>query len=203
MNEPIVYIIDDDEAVLDSLSLLLRSVGLVVATFDTTDSFLESYRATPGCLLLDIRMPNVSGLSFQDRINSLGISIPVIFITGHGDVVQCRRAFKAGAADFLTKPIDETVLIESVQYAIAESKDRYSMSITVADVRTKLALLTPREREIMGLLIVGKTNKSIAFDLNLSLRTIESHRAKIFEKLSVQSLSQCVMQYATAGAIQE
>lgn len=200
MSDPIVYIVDDDAAVLDSLSLLLRSVGLTVAIFDTPDAFLESYRATPGCLLLDIRMPNVSGLSFQDRMNSLDISIPIIFITGHGDVVQCRRAFKAGAVDFLTKPVDETVLIESVQDAIAASTAKHSVSASLAESRMRLALLTPREREIMGLLIDGKTNKSIAVDLNLSLRTIESHRAKIFEKLSVESLSQCVLQYATACA---
>lgn len=198
MPDPVVYIVDDDPAVRDSVSLLLRSVGLATICLEHPDDFLAEYVPRPGCLLLDIRMPHVSGLAFYEKLVAQGMSIEVIFITGHGDVMQCRRAFRAGAADFLMKPIDETVLIESVQKAIAASLARHADAVLHVDFSEKLGLLTQREREIMQKLVDGQTNKGIAFELGLSLRTVESHRARIFEKLSVSSLAECVKNYLNA-----
>jgi two-component system response regulator FixJ len=198
MPDAVVYILDEDAAVRDSLSLLLRSVGLATVCFDDPDLFLAQYSPTPGCLWLDSRMPQLSGLAFQEKLIAQGISIGVIFITGHGDVMQCRRAFVAGAVDFLMKPVDEMVLIESVQKAISVSVARYSAAISSERFVEKLGLLTQRERDIMHRLMDGSTNKAIAFELELSLRTVESHRAKIFEKLSVDSLAQCVKNYLNA-----
>lgn len=197
---PVIYIVDDDPAVRDSISLLLRSVGLNTRCFESPDDFLAGYAPVPGCLLLDIRMPHVSGLAFYEKLVAQGIAIGVIFITGHGDVVQCRRAFRAGAVDFLTKPIDETILIESVQKAIAASMARHSDIVLRNEFSRKLGLLTQREREIMHKLMDGHTNKQIAYQLDLSLRTVESHRARVFEKLSVTSLAECVKNYLHAGA---
>lgn len=200
---PVIYIVDDDPAVRDSISLLLRSVGLTTACFESPDDFLASYVPIPGCLLLDIRMPHVSGLAFYEKLVAQGMTVGVIFITGHGDVVQCRRAFRAGAVDFLTKPIDETILIESVQKAIAASMAQYSNIVLRNEFSRKLDLLTQREREIMHKLMDGHTNKQIAYELELSLRTVESHRARVFEKLSVTSLAECVRNYLhVSGQIQ-
>jgi two-component system response regulator FixJ len=196
---PVVYIVDDDPAVRDALGLLLRSVGIATRCFADPDAFLAQYDARPGCLLLDIRMPHVSGLAFHEKLVGQGIAIGVIFITGHGDVMQCRRAFKAGAADFLMKPIDETVLIESVQKAIAASLARHGEARLRADFGARLATLTGREREVMHMLMDGVTNKEAAYALDISLRTVESHRARIFEKLAVASLADCVRQYLQVG----
>ncbi|MES2536529.1 MAG: response regulator [Pseudomonadota bacterium] len=193
MLEPVVFLVDDDSAVRDSLSLLIHSIGLKVAAFERPQQFLDQYHPQQvGCLLLDIRMPNVSGLTFQEALNDIGFSIPIIFITGHGDVAQCSRAFRAGAADFLTKPIDEHELIESVQKAIATSVARQAASESNAAERKKLALLTPREREVLAMVADGMSSKMIARALDLSLRTVESYRAKVFEKLEVNSLAECV-----------
>jgi two-component system response regulator FixJ len=202
MLEPVVFLVDDDSAVRDSLSLLIRSIGLKVVAFERPQQFLDQYQPQQvGCLLLDIRMPSVSGLAFQETLNDIGFSVPIIFITGHGDVAQCSRAFKAGAADFLTKPIDEHELIESVQKAIAASIARHAASEANAASRKKFEMLTPREREVLALVVDGMSSKMIARALDLSLRTVESYRAKVFEKLEVDSLAECIkIHLAATGA---
>jgi RNA polymerase sigma factor (sigma-70 family) len=193
MLEPVVFLIDDDLAVRDALSLLIKSVGLNVIAYDHPQPFLDSYNASQvGCLILDIRMPGISGFTIQDAINQKGYTIPIIFITGHGDVAQCSRAFKAGAVDFLTKPIDEQALIDSLQTAIKSSIELHRQSKINAGLQQKLKRLTERENEVLLWVVEGMPNKVIADKLKVSTRTVESHRAKIFEKLEVNSLAECV-----------
>lgn len=199
MVEPIVFLIDDDSAVRDSLSMLVRSIGLNVAAYESPEQFLNQYQSEKiGCLLLDIRMPGISGLAFQETLNSLEFGLPIIFITGHGDVNQCSKAFKAGAADFLTKPIDEHELIDSIQRAIASSIAAQAEKASNVVNLQKLALLTAREREVLKLVVDGMSNKLIARHLDVSLRTVESHRANVFEKLEVSSLAECLKIYLAA-----
>lgn len=193
MLEPVVFLIDDDFAVRDALSLLIKSIGLKVILFEHPQSFLDSYDPSQvGCLVLDIRMPGISGLTIQEILNEKGYSIPIIFITGHGDVTQCTRAFKAGAVDFLTKPIDEQALLDSLQAAIKLSIQLHRQSEINAELQQKLKRLTDRENDVLHLVVEGIPNKVIADKLKVSTRTVESHRAKIFEKLEVNSLAECV-----------
>ncbi|GAA4027792.1 response regulator transcription factor [Actimicrobium antarcticum] len=199
--DPVVYVVDDDPAVRDSLGLLLHSIGLDTLQFSSPIAFLKGFSPdVPGCLLLDIRMPGSGGLAFQEELAGLGFSLPIIFISGHGDLNQCRRAFRAGACDFLTKPIDENVLIESVQKAVLSSVNFLSESGLNQKASEIVALLSPREREILGLMATGVSNKEISYNLHLSLRTIESHRARIFEKFGVRSLAKCLNLYSNSKA---
>jgi two-component system response regulator FixJ len=193
MLEPTVFLIDDDAAVRDSLSLLIRSIGLHVKAFEDVQQFLDHYRADMiCCLILDIRMPGVNGLSFQESLNKNGNTIPVIFITGHGDLAQCTRAFKAGAIDFLVKPIDEQALIDCVQKTMKLSEERNQARLFKEDVLLKIRRLTDREKLTLALMVEGLPNKTIADKLNVSVRTVESHRARTFEKLEVTSLADCI-----------
>lgn len=193
MLEPVVFLVDDDLAVRDSLSLLIKSVGLKVIAYEHPQAFLDDYDASQvGCLILDIRMPGISGLTIQEMLKQKGYVIPIIFITGHGDIAQCTRAFKAGAVDFLTKPVDEQALIDSLQIAIKSSIELHRQSKLNADVHEKLSRLSDRENEVLHLVVEGMPNKIIADKLKVSTRTVESHRAKLFEKLEVNSLAECV-----------
>ena len=194
MLEPVVFLVDDDLAVRDSLSLLIKSVGLNVIAYEHPQAFLDDYDASQvGCLILDIRMPGISGLTIQDILKQKGYVIPTIFITGHGDIAQCTRAFKAGAVDFLTKPVDEQSLIDSLQMAIKSSIELHRQSKLNADVH---------ENEVLHLVVEGMPNKVIADKLKVSTRTVESHRAKLFEKLEVSSLAECVrIQLSVAKSI--
>jgi two-component system response regulator FixJ len=193
MLEPVVFLIDDDLAVRDALSLLIKSVGLNVIAYEHPQTFLDTYDASQvGCLILDIRMPGISGLTIQEILKQKGYVIPIIFITGHGDIAQCTRAFKAGAVDFLTKPVDEQALIDSLQMAIKSSIELHRQSKRNADVHEKLSRLSDRENEVLHLVVEGMPNKVIADKLKVSTRTVESHRAKLFEKLEVNSLAECV-----------
>lgn len=193
MLEPVVFLVDDDHAVRDSLSLLIRSIGLKVIAYEHPQEFFEQYDAGQvGCLVLDIRMPGISGLTVQEVLNTKGYTIPIIFITGHGDVAQCSRAFKAGAVDFLTKPIDEQALIDSLQNAIKSSIELHRQSKINSNLQQKLNRLTERENEVLHWVVEGLPNKIIADKLKVSTRTVESHRAKVFEKLEVNSLAECV-----------
>ncbi|TDK68504.1 response regulator transcription factor [Sapientia aquatica] len=193
MIEPTVFLIDDDGAVRDSLSLLIRSIGLRVQAFEDVQQFLNHYQPdVVCCLILDIRMPGVNGLSFQESLNEMGSTIPIIFITGHGDLAQCTRAFKAGAVDFLVKPIDEQALIDCVQKTIKLSEERYQARRYNEDVLLKIGRLTDREKLVLELIVDGLPNKTIADKLGVSVRTIESHRANAIEKLEVTSLADCV-----------
>lgn len=197
--EPVVYLVDDDSAIRDSLSMLIRSVGIAIDSYATPKEFLENYQPHQiGCLLLDIRMPGTNGLSFQDELLKIDFDMPIIFITGHGDVNQCSRAFKAGAVDFLSKPIDEHALIDSMQKAISRHITSRAEKQHSMENMKRLEQLTTRECEVLKLIVEGLSNKEIARQFDLSLRTVESHRANIFEKLGVSSLVECVKIYLIA-----
>ncbi|QRQ89112.1 response regulator transcription factor [Cupriavidus oxalaticus] len=192
-DSPVVYLVDDDDAVRDSLSLLLRSVGMNVKAFAHPSEFFEQFRGDElGCLVLDIRMPAISGLAVQERLVATGCRLPIIMITGHGDVAQCRRAFLSGAVDFLTKPIDEQVLIDSLQKAVRVCRDGQAARHQIDEAKARFNKLTPREREVCERVADGLINKRIAEDLGLSLRTVEAYRASGFEKLEVASVAELV-----------
>ncbi len=188
-----VYIVDDDEAVRASLSFLLKSVGIAATSLDSAQAFLARHDAAqPGCLLLDIRMPGMSGLELQQQLNLRGAIIPVIFITGHGDVPMAVAAMKEGAFDFLQKPFRDQALIDRVQLALTKDEENRVALSQHAAIRARVALLTPREREVLEMMIAGKANKRIAADLGISQRTVEIHRARVMEKLAARSLAQAV-----------
>ena len=189
----IVYLIDDDADVRDALLLLLRTMGFAVRPFAGVQPFLD--RADPrqdGCLVVDIRMPGTSGLQLLERMAKEAGGMPTVMITGHGDVAACRRAFKAGAVDFLTKPIDEQVLLEAVEAAFAALDQRNQAEAARAGRDARKAKLTQREREILDLVAQGLSTKEIARALDVSPRTVETHRANIAEKLGAGSVAEMV-----------
>jgi len=197
---PVVFIVDDDEAVRSSLRLLLKSVGLVPTALGSAREFLDKYDpAQPGCLVLDVRMPGMSGIELQETLNRQGAVIPVIFITGHGDVPMAVEAMQAGAFDFLQKPFRDQDLIDRIQRAL--EKDRVSRSELNERslIRERLESLTPREREVLTLVTSGKPNKIMAADLGVSQRTIEIHRARVMEKMGASSLAQLVRMIIDLG----
>ncbi|MFZ6725031.1 response regulator transcription factor [Undibacterium sp. MH2W] len=193
MVEPIVYLIDDDVAVRDSLSLLIGSVGLHVRAYADVNQFLLDFKPDAVCcLILDIRMPGISGLSFQDSLKERGVSIPIIFITGHGDLAQCTRAFKAGAIDFLLKPVAEQALIDCVQKSINISQETFNQRRFEEGILNRVSRLTEREKLVLESLVDGLPNKVIAVNLGVSVRTVETHRANAIEKLDATSIAECI-----------
>jgi RNA polymerase sigma factor (sigma-70 family) len=193
MNQATVFIVDDEEAVRDSLQWLLESSGLKVALFDSAEAFLQGYDpAQPGCLVVDVRMPGMSGLELQEKLTELHYSIPVIFITGHGDVPMAVQAVKHGAADFLEKPFNDKELLQIVQRCLEQDQQQRARQQQVDSTQSRLASLTPREREVMQLVVAGKLNKQIADQLNISIKTVEAHRAKVMEKAGAHSLAELV-----------
>jgi two-component system, LuxR family, response regulator FixJ len=197
---PIVFIVDDDEAVRGSLRLLMKSVGLVPHAFGSAREFLAQYQATqPGCLVLDVRMPEMSGLELQEELNTQGAVIPVIFITGHGDVPMAVEAMQAGAFDFLQKPFRDQDLIDRIQKALEKDRANRAMLNERSVIREHLDSLTPREREVLSLLTSGKPNKVMAADLGVSQRTVEIHRARVMEKMGADSLAQLVRMVMDVG----
>jgi FixJ family two-component response regulator len=190
---PVVYIVDDDEAVRNSLRLLLKSVGLTAQALPSAREFLDKYDPQqPGCLILDVRMPGMSGLDLQEQLNVRGAVIPVIFITGHGDIPMAVEAMQQGAFDFLQKPFRDQDLIDRIQRALAKDRsDRAELSER-ARVKERFESLTPREREVLDLVTSGKPNKIMAADLGVSQRTVEIHRARVMEKMHAASLAQLV-----------
>ena len=190
---PIVFIVDDDEAVRNSLRLLLKSVGLAASALPTAQEFLSSYSADqPGCLVLDVRMPGMSGLELQQQLNVRGAVIPVIFITGHGDIPMAVEAIQQGAFDFLQKPFRDQDLIDRIQRALAKDRTNRTELQEHTRTRERLESLTPREREVLALVASGKPNKVMAGDLGVSQRTVEIHRARVMEKMGASSLAQLV-----------
>lgn len=188
-HEPTVFVVDDDEAVRQALKLLIESVGMRVEAFPNAEEFLASHDFhRPGCLVLDIRMPGMSGLTLQDQLIARRVDIPVIMITGHGDVAMAVGAVKKGAIDFIQKPFDDEVLLQRVQQALSLDAERRRRNAERAEFDSKLARLTPREREVLDLLISGKGNKEVAFQLGLSRKTVDIHRAHVMMKLGVDSL---------------
>ena len=209
---PTVFIVDDDLAVLKALARLLRSAGLNVAVFASPQEFLEHYEQnTPGCLVLDVAMPQINGLELHQSLTAQGINLPVIFLTGHGDIPMSVRAIKQGAVDFLTKPVHDCDLIEAINNAIekdrtdrnAFDKDRIDRKARVEsnEIQQRLATLTPREREVLRHVVSGKRNRQIAADLGTVEKTIKVHRAHLMAKLEVQSLAELVKLAERAGVI--
>ena len=198
--EPTVYVVDDDPALRDSLELLMRSVQLPVATFDSAQAFLDGYReGAPGCLVLDIRMPGMSGLDLQERLLPEGIHLPVIIITGHGDVPMAVRALKSGALDFIEKPFNDQLLLDTVKRALElDAREREGRGQKAA-LEERLSKLTPREREVLEMVVAGRSNKQMAADLGVSQKTIEAHRAKVMEKSGARSLSDLMRMILTDG----
>lgn len=196
---PTIFVIDDDPAVRDSLALLIGTQGMRVQTFEHAEAFLQKFRPDEiGCLVLDIRMPQTSGLALQDMLNLRNVQMPIIFITGHGDIEECRRAFRGGAVDFLTKPINAPQLLESLKKAIRISIQQQEQMAATQEVRQRLERITDRERLILRHVAEGLSSKEIARELDLSPRTVEAHRAKLFEKLEIDSLAELVRFYLRA-----
>lgn len=194
---PLIHLLDDDAAVRDSLALLLSTVGLRVQTWADPQTFLDSFaRDSIGAIVLDVRMPGISGLTVLDTLVAQGVDQPVILLTGHGTVDMCRRAFKAGAAEFLEKPVNDEALIEALQQAIRHHVKSRERNATNRQARERYAQLSEREREVLGLIVAGLTNKEIGRALDLSPRTVETHRANLFAKLQAESLAQLIRHYA-------
>jgi two-component system response regulator FixJ len=201
---PIVYIIDDDQAMVESLSWIIESIGLKVRTYIRPQEFLEEYDPQQhGCLLLDVRMPGMSGPELQMRLNEHGLpTLPIIFISGHGDVPLAVRVMKAGAIDFLTKPFNDQVLIESINKALRIDKFNREKRQESAQARAKFALLSPREAQVLQGIVAGKPNKVVSSELNISLKTVEAHRASVMKKMNVRSVPELVKLVLT-NSIQE
>jgi two-component system response regulator FixJ len=200
---PLVHVVDDDPAVRDSLGLLLESAGFAVRSYDSAAALLQALpNSATGCVLTDVRMPELDGLALQRRLIQLGIRLPVIVMTGHGDVPIAVEALKAGAADFLEKPFDDTQLLAAVSSALAASQRARDEAAAVAEISARLASLTPRERQVLERLVTGQPNKTIAYDLGSSPRTVEVHRARVMEKMGARSLPELVrMTLAAEGAL--
>lgn len=192
-SEPTVYIIDDDQAVRDSLSALFQSLGIRVETFASAGEFL-TLAAEPriGCLLVDVRMPGLSGLELQEQLVKQQSYLPIIMITGHGDVTTAVRAMKAGARDFIEKPFNEQLLLERVQACLEESRFAQQALERIGALRAQVDQLTPREREVLTLTVQGKPSKVIASELGISSKTVDVHRSRLMEKLEVKSLAELI-----------
>ena len=190
---PTVYLVDDDDAVRDSLGMLFESIGLKHDAYASALEFLRHFDPTKhSCLVADIRMPGLSGLELQQRLNEQRAEIPIIFITGHGDVPMAVTAMKSGAADFLQKPFRDQDLIDRVQRALTRDRDNREQLLTKDAIRARLESLTPRERQVLERVVAGKPNKVMAAELDVSQRTVESHRAHLMEKMGANSLAQLV-----------
>jgi RNA polymerase sigma factor (sigma-70 family) len=198
--QPTIFVVDDDEGVRNSLRFLLKSVGLSAVTLASATEFLNTYQPDqPGCLVLDVRMPAMSGLELQQQLNLRGAIIPVIFITGHGDIPMAVEAMQHGAFDFLQKPFRDQDLIDRIQRALAADEKNRAALKERDRVRARLDSLTPREREVLDLMMRGKPNKVMAAELGLSQRTVEIHRARVMEKTDASSLAQLVRMVMDAG----
>lgn len=189
--KPTVFVVDDDEAVRESLRFLISSVDLEVRTFGSATDFLDNYDSgLTGCLVVDVRMPGMSGLELQRQLSDRRINLPVIIITGHGDVDMAVRAMKSGAFDFIQKPFNDQVLLDLIQAALDKNARAAEANAERASIADKMSLLTDREREVLNGIVDGSSNKDIAAHLNLSEKTIEFHRSKVMRKMSASSLAE-------------
>lgn len=197
-----VYVVDDDEAVRDSLQWLLSPRGLNVETFDSAESFLERCDGKrSGCIVLDVRMPDMSGLELHERLNARGSRLPIIFITGHGDVPMAVGALKKGAVDFIEKPFNDRELLGLVENALRIDAERCQRQAAEDAAASRMESLTQREQEVMARVVTGKLNKLIAEDLGISIKTVEAHRARIMEKLGVRSVAELVQLAIASGMV--
>ena len=198
--DPIVFVVDDDEAVRDSLMALLDAVGLKAEGYGSAQDFLDAYDTSqPGCLVLDVRMPGMSGLALQKKLTASQFRVPVIIITGHGDIPMAVEAMKAGAVDFIEKPFRQDALLDGIRRALAQCAPAPRGEATSAELIERFAQLTPRERDVLERLVIGEPNKVIAFKLGISPRTVEIHRARVMAKMEARSLSQLVRMALAAG----
>jgi two-component system, LuxR family, response regulator FixJ len=191
--QPVVHIVDDNEGLRESLAFLLHSASLEVRSFESAKAFLDKLpQAMPGCVITDVRMPDMSGIELLRRLKELKISVPVIVITGHGDIPLAVEAIKMGAADFFEKPFDDALLIASVRAALLQREDQTKRGAERAEIEHRISSLSPREKDVLAGLIEGRANKQIAFDLGISPRTVEIYRANLMNKMQADSLSDLV-----------
>lgn len=189
----LVHIVDDDEALRDSLAWLLKSTGLSVSAYASAEEFLAAWTpAMTGCIVLDVRMPGMSGLELHERLLERHSTLPIIFITGHGDVPMAVSALKRGAVDFIEKPFDDQELLKLVEQSLAQERNQRAQRRQGAEAQRRIEQLTPREREVLDLIVAGRLNKQIADDLGISIKTVEVHRARVMEKMSANSLAELV-----------
>jgi FixJ family two-component response regulator len=189
----VVFVVDDDASIRESLKNLLRSVGLRVETLASAQDFLRTKRGDePGCLVLDVRMPGFSGLDLQKRMAEAGVDLPIIFLTGHGDIPMSVRAMKAGAVEFLTKPVREQDLLDAVQEALERDRAVRNQRMKLEGLRERFDSLTPKERDVMGKVVAGLLNKQIAGELGMSETTVKIHRHQVMEKMKAASLAELV-----------
>jgi RNA polymerase sigma factor (sigma-70 family) len=188
-----VFVVDDDQAMRTSLKWLIESVGMPVESYASANEFLDHYQQNrPGCLVLDVRMPGMSGLELQEHLAERDLRIPVVIITGHGDVPMAVRAMKSGAVDFIEKPFNDEALLDAIRRALAHEEHQRQQQQECAQVHQRLASLTPREHEVMQMVTEGRSNKEIANALGVSAKTIEAHRARVMEKMQAGSLAELV-----------
>jgi two-component system response regulator FixJ len=199
---PTVYVLDDDDAVRDALSALFESVGLSVGTYGSAESFLQDLSGDfVGCIVLDVRMPGLSGLQLQEQLAAMNTPLPVVIVTGHGDLPMAVKAMKAGAVDFIEKPFDDEVILASVQEALSRGSKLRAESASGEAVKVNLKRLTARELEVLEQVALGHPNKVIAYNLGISSRTVEIHRARVVEKLQARNLAHLVRMAIAAGII--
>lgn len=193
MNEPTVYIVDDDASICEGLSNLLESVGIRARCFGSSEQFRDQLKSVDyGCLLLDARLPGVSGVEFQEDLLALGVQIPIIFMTAHGDVPMVRKVMKAGAIEFLTKPFQKEELLHALEVAFAQDRERRDDEAVVNAIKTRISSLTEREREVMSMVTAGLLNKQIAAELDLSEITVKIHRRRVMDGMRAGSLAELV-----------
>jgi two-component system, LuxR family, response regulator FixJ len=203
MAESIIYVVDDDEAVRQSLEFLLQTAGMKAKAFESAKAFLETLgEVTSGCLITDVRMPEITGIDLLKRVQDMKPDLPVIVITGHGDIALAVEAMKIGAVDFLEKPFDDERLIAAVRAALDREAEHAKRNAEVAEIHDKLAALSNRERQVLEGLVAGNPNKTIAYDLGISPRTVEIYRANLMTKMAANSLSDLVRMAMTAGILE-
>ena len=201
--EPIIYVVDDDDAVRQSLDFLLRTAGFTVRTFESGKVFIESMPSLKsGCIITDVRMPEISGIDLLRRVKAQDADVPVIMITGHGDIALAVEAMKIGAADFLEKPFNDDQLLDAVRATLSRDASVAERKAEVAEINDKLATLSNREQQVLEGLVAGNANKTIAFDLGISPRTVEIYRANLMTKMAATSLSDLVRMTMMAGILE-
>jgi FixJ family two-component response regulator len=198
--EATVFVVDDDTSVRSALKRLIQSLGFQVETFDSAQAFLEhGSHDGPACLILDVRMPGMSGIELQQQLTRVGLGMPIVFITGHGNIPMSVKAMKAGAVDFIEKPFEDQKLIDAVNTAIKINKKFRTEQAEIKDLQRRVDSLTPREHEVFILVVSGMLNKQIAFDLGMSEKTVKVHRARVMDKMEAKSLADLVRMAEKAG----